>query len=181
MHHYLLILPLILLPYIATSNFHHHHYKGLKSLHFTLFQQIKLNKTDYIIVNGVAGAGFGQTTFPFGTLIVSQDPMTLTPNSTSKVVGTWEAITIFTSMNGLDGLAIFTVFLNLKHYKGSVSVVGVASNIKASYVPVVGGTGDFLFVQGYVRTSPVVLTNPVFVYKNEFHLYWPPYAVDHKS
>lgn len=42
--------------------------------------------------------------------------------------------------------------------------------------PIVGGTGDFMFAQGYVTTSPVELAGLTVVYKIEFHIYWPPYA-----
>ena len=58
------------------------------------------------------------------------------------------------------------ITLNFKHRKGSISILGVTHNTKPSDHPVVGGTGDFLFVQGYITV----------VYKIEFHLYWPPYA-----
>lgn len=69
------------------------------------------------------------------------------------------------------------ITLNLKGYKGSISVLGGTHNIKPSNHPVVGGTGDFMFIQGYVRSSPVNLEGITVVYKIEFHLYWPPYAV----
>ncbi|XP_062178190.1 dirigent protein 19-like [Alnus glutinosa] len=161
----------------TTSTSHHHHHKhGLKSLHFSLFQHETINKTGYIIVNGVAGPAVGQTTTPFGTLFAFEDPMTVAANRSSKLVGIAEGTSITSSLDGLRSISIAKITLRLKNYKGSVSIVGGTHNIKPSDHPVVGGTGDFLFVQGYVTSSPVDLEGITVVYKIEFHLYWPPYA-----
>ncbi|KAA8532066.1 hypothetical protein F0562_006792 [Nyssa sinensis] len=165
----------------TTSHHHHHHHHGMKSLHFALFQHETINETGYIIVNGVAGPAVGQTTTPFGTLFAFQDPMTLTPNRTSKVAGTAEGTSITSSLDGLQSISIAKISLNMKRYKGSISIVGGTHNIKPSDHPVVGGTGDFVFVQGYVTSSPVDLTGLTVVYKIEFHLYWPPYATQSSS
>ncbi|XP_052197811.1 dirigent protein 11-like [Diospyros lotus] len=178
-----LLLLLLLLHSTAASASHRHrhrhrhrHIKGLKSIHFALFQHETINKTGYIVVNGVAGPGVSQTTTPFGTLFVFEDPMTLTANRTSRVVGTAEGTSITSGLDGLRSVSIAKVTMSLKRHKGSISIVGGTHNIKPSDHPVVGGTGDFLFVQGYVRSSPVDLTGLTVVYRIEFHLYWPPYA-----
>lgn len=161
----------------STSHHHHHHHQhGLKSLHFSLFQHETINKTGYIIVNGVAGPAVGQTTTPFGTLFAFEDPLTVTANRSSKLVGISEGTTVTSSLDGLRTISIAKITLRLKNYKGSVSIVGGTHNIKPSDHPVVGGTGDFLFVQGYVTSSPVDLVGITVVYKIEFHIYWPPYA-----
>lgn len=128
-------------------------------------------------MNGVeVGVGVTQTTTPFGTLFVFQDPLTVTANRSSKLVGIAEGTSITSSLDGLRSISIAKLTLRLKHHKGSVSVVGGTNNIKPSDHPVVGGTEDFLFVQGYVTSSPVDLKGVTVVYKIEFHLYWPPYA-----
>ncbi|KAK3005922.1 hypothetical protein RJ639_017795 [Escallonia herrerae] len=181
-YHILVILIFVLqLNAISTSDHHHRHHDhhrkhGLKSLHFALYQHETINKTGFIVVNGVAGPPVGQTTTPFGTLFVFEDPMTLTPNRTSKVVGVAEGTSVTSGLDGLRAISIAKITLNVKHYKGSISVVGGTHNIKPSDHPIVGGTGDFLFVQGYVTSSPVDLTGLTVVYKIEFHIYWPPYA-----
>ncbi|KAJ7953220.1 Dirigent protein [Quillaja saponaria] len=180
LHNYVLaILLLALLPFLATSNshhHHHHHHHGLKSLHFSLFQHETINKTGYIIVTGVAGPPVSQTTVPFGTLFAFEDPMTVTANISSKTVGIAEGTSIASSLDGLRSISIAKITLNLKGHKGSISIVGGTHNTKPADHPVVGGTGDFLFVQGYVTSSPVDLQGQTVVYKIEFHLYWPPYA-----
>lgn len=121
------------------------------------------------------GAGVTQTTTPFGTLFAFQDALTSTANG-SKLVGIAEGTTITSSLDGLRSISIAKLTLRLKNHKGSISVVGVTNNVKRSDLPVVGGTGDFLLVQGYVTSSPVDIKGLTVVYKIEFHLYWPPYA-----
>ncbi|CAI9272227.1 unnamed protein product [Lactuca saligna] len=155
------------------NHHHHHNHNGLKSLHFALFQHETINKTGYIIVNGVAGPPVSQTTTPFGTLFAFQDPLTLKPNYTSKVVGMAQGTSITSGLDGLQSISIASIALNVKKRKGSISIVGVTHNTKHANHPVVGGTGDFLFVQGYVTSSPVNLVGLTVTYKIEFHLYWP--------
>lgn len=176
-----IVLSIFLLPLTATfssSHHHHHHLRGLKSLHFALYQHETINKTGYIIVNGVAGPGVSQTTTPFGTLYAFQDPMTLDPSPASRVVGTCQGTSITSGLDGLESISIARVSLvNVKNkYNGTVSIVGVTHNIEPSTHPIVGGTGDFLFAQGYVTSSPVDLVGLTVTYKIEFHVYWPPYA-----
>ncbi|KAF9608786.1 hypothetical protein IFM89_011555 [Coptis chinensis] len=166
-------------PITSTSSHHHHH--GLRSLHFSLYQHETINKTGYVIVNGVAGTGMSQTTLPFGTIYVFEDLMTATQNPSSKVIGVAEGSSVTSSLDGLRAISVAKVTLNMKKYKGSVSIVGGTQNTKPADHPVVGGTGDFLFVQGYVTSSPVDLVGLTVVYKIEFHLYWPPYATKASS
>lgn len=162
----------------SSHHHHHHHHNHLKSIHFSLYQHETINKTGYIIVNGIKGnAGVTQTTTPFGTLFVFQDPLTLTSNRSSKLVGIAEGTSITSSLDGLRSISIAKLTLRLKNHKGSVSIVGGTNNVKASDHPIVGGTEDFMFVQGYVTSSPVDLKGLTVVYKIEFHIYWPPYAI----
>ncbi|KAK7307436.1 hypothetical protein VNO77_40496 [Canavalia gladiata] len=148
-----------------------------KSLHFTLFQHETINKTGYMIVNGVEGGGEenSESPTPFGTLLVFQDPLTATANRSSKQVGTAEGTSITSGLDGLSSISVAKLTLRLKGHKGSVSIVGGTNNIERSDYPVVGGTRDFLFVQGYVTSSPVDVKGPTVVYQIQFHLYWPPY------
>ncbi|GLT26899.1 hypothetical protein SLA2020_019380 [Shorea laevis] len=179
-----LVILFFVLPFKATSDHHRHddhHHHGLKSLHFALFQHETVNKTGYIITKGVAGAGLSETALPFGTVFVFQDPMTLTPNRSSKAVGIAEGASTTSSFDGLQSISVAKITLRLKRHTGSISIVGGTHNVKPSDHPVVGGTGDFMFVQGYVRSSPVDLKSLTVVYKIEFHLYWPPFAAQISS
>ncbi|KAL5063588.1 hypothetical protein RYX36_025325 [Vicia faba] len=171
----LLLIAIIQFKTSSTSSHHHHHH--LKSLHFSLYQHETINKTGYIIVNGIPqSAGVTETTTPFGTLFVFQDPLTLTSKRSSKLVGIAEGTSITSSFDGLRSISIAKLTVRWKGYRGSVSIVGGTNNVKASDHPIVGGTEDFMFVQGYVTSSPVDLTGITVVYKIEFHIYWPPYA-----
>ncbi|KAK1410520.1 hypothetical protein QVD17_37057 [Tagetes erecta] len=174
--HFFTTLLFFLIPLVATTTRHRHHHHGLKSLHFALYQHETINKTGYFVVPGVAGPPVSQTTTPFGTLFVFQHPLTIKPNRTSKQVGTAEGSSITSGLDGLQSISTAIITLNVKKHKGSISIVGVTNNIKPSNHPVVGGTGDFLFVQGYVTSSPVNLVGITVTYKIQFHLYWPPYA-----
>ncbi|KAH0973204.1 hypothetical protein GBA52_025360 [Prunus armeniaca] len=122
---------------------HHHHHHQLKSLHFALFQHETINRTGYIVVNGVGGAG-----------IRSDDR-----HSQSIFETSWNSsgTSVTSSLDGLQSISVAKITLRLKHHSGSVSIVGGTHNVKPSDHPVVGGTGDFLFVQGYVTSSPVNL------------------------
>ncbi|XP_027362002.1 dirigent protein 19-like [Abrus precatorius] len=182
-HNYALaILLLAMIPFEGTCGSSHHHNRHrpnpYKSLHFSLFQHETINKTGYVIVNGVeleGGEEITETTTPLGTLFVFQDPLTVTANRSSKEVGTAEGSSITSSLDGFSSISVAKITLRVKGRKGSVSIVGGTNNIKRSDHPVVGGTEDFLFVQGYVTSYPVDLKGPTVVYKIQFHLYWPPY------
>ncbi|KAL9242820.1 hypothetical protein vseg_016784 [Gypsophila vaccaria] len=163
---------------VSSSHVHDHdHDQTLKSLHFTLYQHDTINKTDYLIVPSPLGTNITETTSPFGTIGVITDPLTLTKDPTSKLIGHVESIAITSSFDGLDTLSIARIRLHLENgLKGSISLIGVLNATEPSDTAVVGGTADFLFVQGYVTASPVLLRSPSYVYKQEFHLFWPPYA-----
>ncbi|XP_074315449.1 pterocarpan synthase 1-like [Silene latifolia] len=178
------ILYLILLAFLPTltiSSTHHHdrhRHHGLKSIHFTLYQHDVVNKTDFLIVPSPFGTNITQTTSPFGTVGVINDKLTLTPDPTSKVLGSVQSISITSSFDGLDSLSICRIKLELENgLTGSLSLLGVVNALKTSDNPVVGGTGDFLFVQGYVTASPVSFQGFTYVYKQDFHLFWPPYVM----
>ncbi|XP_022923245.1 dirigent protein 19-like [Cucurbita moschata] len=172
----LILSSLLSSPALAEPNAAHHPHRHLRSLHFSLFQHETINKTGYFIVPGVAGPGVSQTTTPFGTMFVFHDPLTTAPDRASKLVGTSEGTSITSSLDGLRSLSIAKISLRLRNHTGSLSIVGGTHNVKPSNHPIVGGTGDFLFVQGYVTSSPVDLIGITVVYKLEFHIYWPPYA-----
>ncbi|TKY70254.1 Dirigent protein 2 [Spatholobus suberectus] len=188
LHNYalaILLLILAIIPFEGTCGSHHHHprhrhrrgrHPHYKSLHFSLFQHETINKTGYVIVNGVeGGAGITETTTPFGTLFVFQDPLTAKANRSSKQLGTAEGTSITSGLDGLSSISVAKLTLRLKNHKGSISIVGGTNNLKRSDHPVVGGTKDFLFVQGYVTSSAIDVKGPTVVYKIGFHLYWPPY------
>ncbi|KAL6011943.1 hypothetical protein ACLOJK_002409 [Asimina triloba] len=163
---------LFLLPLLVASNT----VSSLKSLHFTLYEQETVNKTAFLIVNGVTGATTSPTTTPFGTIFAFRDPLTATPDPSSKVMGFAEGVSVTSTFDGLWSVTAGKVTLSLKKHKGTISLLGGTLNTETADTPVVGGTDDFLFVQGYARISPIELGGLHVVYKLQFHLYWPPFA-----
>ncbi|KNA05177.1 hypothetical protein SOVF_192740 [Spinacia oleracea] len=150
---------------------------GLKSLHFTLYLQETFNKTAYFIVKGVAGpSGITTTSNPFGSLFAFNDPLTETPDPSSKVIGYTEGSAVTSSFDGERTTCISRITLNLKGYKGELLNIGTAHYTQVSELPFVGGTGDFRFVQGYLTTSVISVKPPTTCYKLDFHLFWPPFA-----
>lgn len=149
---------------------------GGKTLSFTLYQQETINKTAYMVVDGVAGAGVSQTTTPFGTVYVFRDNLTVHADGASPVAGVAEGTSITTSLDGLMSLSLAKITIHHRGHRGSVSVLGGTHNTRPSDYPVVGGTGDFAYALGYVRSSPVDLRGSTVTYKMELQLYWPPYA-----
>jgi hypothetical protein len=71
------------------------------------------------------------------------------------MAGVMEGASITTSFDGLHNLLAAKISLRHRGYRGSVSVLGGSHNTKPSVYPVVGGTGDFLYTEGYVRSSPM--------------------------
>uniref|UniRef100_A0A0D9V8J5 Dirigent protein n=1 Tax=Leersia perrieri TaxID=77586 RepID=A0A0D9V8J5_9ORYZ len=130
-----------------------------KMLRFTLYQQETVNKTSYMIVSGVAGVS--ETTTPFGTVYVFRDELTVRADRSSRVAGVVEGTSVTTGFDGLRSLSLGKITID--HHRGrrgSVSVLGGTHNTMPSDCPVVGGTGDFGYAAGFVRTSPVEYRGP---------------------
>lgn len=147
-----------------------------RTLNITLYQQETINKTAYIVVDGVAGAGVSLITAPFGTIYVFRDDLTVRADRASPVAGVAEGSSIITSLDGLQIVSLSKVTIDHRGYRGSVSVLRGTHSTNPSESPVVGGTGDFAYALGYIRSSPVDLQGRKMTYKVELHLYWPPYA-----
>ncbi|KAK9689063.1 hypothetical protein RND81_09G032700 [Saponaria officinalis] len=158
----------------------HHHIatkNHLKSLKFTLYLHETINKTAYFVVKGVAGpTGITKTSNSFGSLVVYQDPLTETPDPTSKVLGHVEGLATTSSFTGERTTCVSRMTLNIKGYKGELLNVETGYYNQVSELPFVGGTGDFRFAQGYIISTLFDLRGEGACYKTDFVIYWPPYA-----
>ncbi|KAJ7567840.1 hypothetical protein O6H91_01G009400 [Diphasiastrum complanatum] len=99
----------------------------------------------------VAGPnGDTKTINSFGSVMVIDDPLTEGPELGSRLVGRGQGMYVFDSMNDFSLLLSFTaVFVKEKH-NGTLSFHGADRILLTKReIPVVGGTGDFRFAQGY--------------------------------
>ena len=172
-----------LLTMTFSTSYNHHQYQTptrLKSLHLTLYTHETFNKTAFFTVKGITNPKFiTKTPNPFGSfgsMFAFNDPITEKPNPTSKVIGYMEGSAVSSNFKGDQATCICRTTLNLKGYKGEIISVGTAYFSRASELPIIGGSGDFRFVQGYMTFSSVDLMGPGACYKTDFYLYWPPYA-----
>lgn len=179
---YFHLLPTLILAALSlkqvNSISHGHNHQQLKSLNFTLYVHDTLNKTGYITAPGVAAgvSSVTSTTAPFGTLYAFHDPITVSASNSSAAAGFSEGIMVTSSFDGLWNVAMMKFSLQLKDHAGTIVTVGGLHTVKPSDIPVLEGTGDFKFVKGYVTISLVDAKGFSLVFKNDFHLYWPPCA-----
>ncbi|XP_021726184.1 dirigent protein 19-like [Chenopodium quinoa] len=120
-----------------------------------------------------------KVSYPFGSMFAVNDPLTETPNPSSKLLGYMEAFAVTTNFDGERMICTCRTTLNLKGYKGELLNVGSCHFTQVTELPLVGGTGDFRFIQGYMIISPVDLMSPTTCYKVEFQLYWLHAALVH--
>lgn len=100
----------------------------------------------------VAGAAITNTSSTlFGAVFVMDDPLTLTPDITSKTVGRAQGIYASASQNDISLLMTLTFAFTEGKFNGSnLSVLGrnsVFSGVRE--FPIVGGSGVFRFARGY--------------------------------
>nr|DAD42145.1 TPA_asm: hypothetical protein HUJ06_000375 [Nelumbo nucifera] len=110
----------------------------------------------------------------FGAVVVMDDPLTETPELTSKAVGRAQGIYSATSQSELSFLLAFNFVFSEGKYNGStLSVLGREPvGPKVRELPVIGGSGIFRFARGYalvktqaldLKTGDAVLEYDVFV------------------
>nr|DAD42144.1 TPA_asm: hypothetical protein HUJ06_000374 [Nelumbo nucifera] len=91
----------------------------------------------------------------FGAVFVIDDPLTETPEVTSKLVGRAEGIYASTSKEELGLLMVLNyAFMEGKYNGSTLSILGrntVFSTVRE--MPVVGGTGLFRFARGYAHAK----------------------------
>ncbi|GMI93752.1 hypothetical protein like AT5G42510 [Hibiscus trionum] len=88
----------------------------------------------------------------FGTLFVSDDPITEGPDSESAPVGRGRGIFITASLDGLNTYVSLSIDFTNEAYNGStIQIQGNSDQFKAvREYGVVSGTGKFRFANGYV-------------------------------
>ncbi|KAB2607903.1 dirigent protein 22-like [Pyrus ussuriensis x Pyrus communis] len=91
----------------------------------------------------------------FGTVVMMDDPLTIGPESSSKLVGKAQGIYAVASQSEVGFLmALNFVFVEGKYNGSTLSVLGrnaVFSTVRE--MPIVGGSGLFRFARGYAHAS----------------------------
>lgn len=93
----------------------------------------------------------------FGTIFMADDPLTETPNPSSKIVGKAQGMYGFASQQDLKLLMLMNYAFTEGIYRGStLSVVG-RNNVMESVreMPIVGGSGVFRFARGYALARTI--------------------------
>ncbi|KAK1411898.1 hypothetical protein QVD17_32744 [Tagetes erecta] len=133
----------------------------LSHLHFYLQETVTGNNPTAIRVAEAATTNASRTAF--GATVVIDDPLTMGPEPTSKIVGRAQGIYAFDSLSESRLLmALNYVFVEGKYNGSTLSILG--SNEVFSHVremPIVGGSGLFRFARGYAlaKTHFFNLTN----------------------
>ncbi|KAL5573364.1 hypothetical protein UlMin_022961 [Ulmus minor] len=126
--------------------------RDLKETQMSLyFQDISAGPNATVLpIAGIAGK---QWTFTqFGTVYVTDDPITETPDPNSKPIGRCQGTYVTAGLDGLNSHVSVSIVFTNKGYNGStLEIQGISKQFEAiREVSVVSGTGKFRFARGYV-------------------------------
>ncbi|XP_004506819.1 dirigent protein 22-like [Cicer arietinum] len=110
------------------------------------------NATSFDIISSIPK--YNGTSF-FGLVKIIDNPLTLGPQLSSKLVGRAQGIYASTSTTELNFLMIMNFALFEGKYNGStITILGrnVANN-KVREMPIIGGSGVFRFAKGFAEAS----------------------------
>ncbi|KAK9156610.1 hypothetical protein Scep_003184 [Stephania cephalantha] len=129
----------------------------LTSIHF-YFHDVKaaLNPT---VVQVAQAPNSTRPVMPFGSVMITDDPLTETPDPTSKLLGRAQGLYSSISQSETTFLmALNFVFTDGKYNGSTISIFGKNSiGSKVREMPVVGGTGMFRFARGYALAKTYAL------------------------
>ncbi|GKV25888.1 hypothetical protein SLEP1_g35269 [Rubroshorea leprosula] len=135
-------------------------HEKLTHLHF-YFQDILSGKIPTAIRVAQAPTTNTSSTF-FGAVNIIDDPLTVTPNINSTLVGRAQGLYALSSQEEASLMMVMTFsFLEGKYNGSTVSVLGRNPPFnKVREMPIVGGSGIFRFARGYAqaRTNTFNLT-----------------------
>ena len=99
--------------------------------------------------------------FNFGVRSTFEAPITKGPSPNSTQIGVAQGVWVLDSKHYYALLHIFTATITTGKYKGTIAILGQEYEpLAVRYLPVVGGTGDFLAARG-VATSKLVYIDHV--------------------
>ncbi|TQD79324.1 hypothetical protein C1H46_035161 [Malus baccata] len=118
--------------------------------------------TTVIPVAGIAGKLWTFT--QFGTVYVTDDPLTATPDLNSAVVGRGQGLYVTSGLDGLNTHVLISIVFTNKNYNGStLEIQGTSKQFEAvREVSVVSGTGKFRFARGYATFETLLVDAATF-------------------
>ncbi|KAL3754462.1 hypothetical protein ACJRO7_001661 [Eucalyptus globulus] len=113
-----------------------------------------------IPVAGIAGKLW--TFSQFGTVFVTDDFITETPDPNSPMVGRGQGMYVTSALDGSSTHAMFSIVFTNQAYNGStLEIQGTAKQFEAvREYSVVGGTGKFRFARGYTTFETISVDMP---------------------
>eukprot|EP01018_Ginkgo_biloba_P013674 Gb_30774 [translate_table: standard] len=150
----------------------------MKRARMDLFWHDDFNFTDFLVLPGLKGIGapLSPVSAPFGAMAVFNDRLTQGPARHSPQLGTIQGIAIISAFDGYSSFSASTLTLKTSKYAGTLTFVGPFANNDESKLSVVGGTDDFMFVQGLILMKPFVVSILNATYSLNLNLFWPPHA-----
>lgn len=130
----------------------------LSHLHFFFHDIVKGHQPTAM---GITKAAIANSSTGFGMMMIADEPLTLKPHRSSKLVGRAQGIYASASQSELDLLMVLNFAFMEGNYNGSsLSVLGRNPIFSGEReMPIVGGTGVFKFGRGYVKAKTYAYDN----------------------
>ncbi|WCJ34058.1 Disease resistance-responsive (dirigent-like protein) family protein [Euphorbia peplus] len=147
---FLTLLSISFLAASAAKSIHHFKKEKLSHLHF-YFHDIVSGRNPTAIK--IIKSPLNSSLTGFGVAAMMDDPLTLTPSVTSKIVGRAQGVYASASQDEVGLLMVLNfAFLEGKYNGSNLSVLGRNAVFDAlREMPVVGGSGLFRFARGYAQ------------------------------
>ncbi|XP_015901358.3 dirigent protein 22-like [Ziziphus jujuba] len=124
----------------------------LTHLHFYFHDITEGPNSTVVTVAGAPEETRNTATF-FGNVVVMDDPLTVGPELSSKLVGRAQGIYTYASQSDIGLLLVLNfIFMEGKYNGSTLSILGRNAILsKVREMPIVAGTGIFRFARGYVE------------------------------
>ncbi|WCJ37543.1 Disease resistance-responsive (dirigent-like protein) family protein [Euphorbia peplus] len=112
------------------------------------------------VVAGVAGKKW--SFIEFGSLIVTDNPVTETSNIKSTPVGRAQGMYATAGLDGINSQVMLTLVFSNKKYDGStLEIQGISKQFdKIRELSVISGTGKFRYARGFATFETFFVANP---------------------
>ncbi|XP_062106088.1 pterocarpan synthase 1-like [Humulus lupulus] len=136
--------------------------KELTQTHMSLYLQDIAAGPNATLTTVAGIAGKLWTFTQFGTVFVTDDPITETPDPNSALIGRLQGIYVTSELNGRNThVSVSIVFVNKKYNGSTLELQGNSRQFEeVREVSVVSGTGKFRFARGYATFETYFLDQP---------------------